>query len=60
LGDTHICPMWSGTVPHVGGPVLPACGPDVLIMGIPVALPGDTRFLRRLAISLWEVWFDPG
>jgi hypothetical protein len=27
VGDMHVCPMVTGTVPHVGGPALP---PDVL------------------------------
>jgi len=39
--DMHICPMVSGTVPHVGGPVLPAGCPTVLIGGLPAARVGD-------------------
>ena len=23
VGDMHVCPMVTGVVPHVGGPVLP-------------------------------------
>lgn len=38
----HVCPLVSGTVPHVGGPVLPAGAPTVLIGGAPAARVGDT------------------
>ena len=37
----HVCPLVSGTVPHVGGPVLPAGAPTVLIGGMPAARVGD-------------------
>lgn len=37
----HVCPMVNGTVPHVGGPVLPAGFPTVLIAGLPAARMGD-------------------
>ena len=39
--DMHVCPMVTGTVPHVGGPVLPAGCPTVLIAGLPAARVGD-------------------
>jgi len=39
--DMHVCPMVNGTVPHVGGPVLPAGCPTVLIGGLPAARVGD-------------------
>ena len=39
--DMHICPMVTGTVPHVGGPVLPPGAPTVLIGGMPAAGLGD-------------------
>jgi len=29
--DMHVCPMVTGLVPHVGGPILPPCCPTVLI-----------------------------
>ena len=29
--------MWSGVVPHVGGPVIPPCAPTVLIGFLPAA-----------------------
>ena len=41
VGDMHVCPLVTGTVPHVGGPVLPAGAPTVLIAGMPAARVGD-------------------
>lgn len=41
VGDMHVCPLVSGTVPHVGGPVLPPGTPTVLIGGMPAACVGD-------------------
>ena len=41
ITDMHVCPMVSGTVPHVGGPVLPAGCPTVLIGGLPAARVSD-------------------
>ncbi|MEO1517075.1 MAG: PAAR domain-containing protein [Bacteroidota bacterium] len=41
VGDMHVCPMVTGTVPHVGGPILPAGEPTVLIEGMPAARVGD-------------------
>lgn len=40
-GDMHVCPMVNGTVPHVGGPVLPPGCPTVMIAGMPAARVGD-------------------
>jgi Uncharacterized conserved protein len=40
-GDMHVCPMVTGTVPHVGGPVMPPGCPTVLIQGMPAARVGD-------------------
>lgn len=40
-GDMHLCPMVTGTVPHVGGPILPPGVPTVLIGGMPAACMGD-------------------
>lgn len=37
VGDMHTCPMVTGTVPHVGGPILPPGCPTVLIGGQPAA-----------------------
>lgn len=41
LTDMHTCPMVTGVVPHVGGPILPACCPTVIIGGLPAARVGD-------------------
>lgn len=41
IGDMHTCPMVTGNVPHVGGPILPAGEPTVLIGGNPAARVGD-------------------
>ncbi len=41
VGDMHTCPLVTGTVPHVGGPVLPPGCPTVLIAGMPAARVGD-------------------
>ena len=41
LSDMHVCPMVTGLVPHVGGPVLPACCPTVEIGFLPAARIGD-------------------
>lgn len=40
-GDMHTCPLVNGTVPHVGGPVVPPGCPTVLIGGMPAARVGD-------------------
>lgn len=37
----HTCPMVTGTVPHIGGPLLPPGEPTVLIGGLPAARVGD-------------------
>lgn len=41
ITDMHVCPMVTGTVPHVGGPILPPGCPTVLIGGQPAARVGD-------------------
>jgi uncharacterized Zn-binding protein involved in type VI secretion len=38
----HTCPLVNGTVPHVGGPVLPPGAPTVMIGGMPAARVGDS------------------
>ncbi len=40
-GDMHTCPLANGSVPHVGGPVLPPGCPTVMIGGMPAARVGD-------------------
>ncbi|MFM7131881.1 MAG: PAAR domain-containing protein [bacterium] len=37
ITDMHTCPMFTGPVPHVGGPILPPGVPTVLIMNLPAA-----------------------
>lgn len=41
VGDMHVCPMVTGIVPHVGGPILPPGFPTVLIGMMPAARVGD-------------------
>ncbi|MCK5269835.1 MAG: PAAR domain-containing protein [Sedimentisphaerales bacterium] len=41
ITDMHTCPMVTGVVPHVGGPILPPGCPTVLIGGMPAARVGD-------------------
>jgi uncharacterized Zn-binding protein involved in type VI secretion len=35
--DMHVCPMVTGIVPHVGGPILPPCAVTVLVQCLPAA-----------------------
>ncbi|TXL75753.1 type VI secretion protein [Vineibacter terrae] len=35
--DMHVCPMVTGIVPHVGGPVLPPCSINTLTGSLPQA-----------------------
>lgn len=37
ITDMHVCPMVTGVVPHVGGPIVVPSAPTVLIGGLPVA-----------------------
>jgi uncharacterized Zn-binding protein involved in type VI secretion len=39
--DMHVCPMVTGLVPHVGGPILPPCCPTVMVGFLPAARVGD-------------------
>lgn len=41
VADMHTCPMVTGVVPHVGGPILPPCCPTVMIGFMPAARVGD-------------------
>jgi uncharacterized Zn-binding protein involved in type VI secretion len=41
LTDMHVCPMVTGVVPHVGGPITAPGAPTVLIAGLPAARVGD-------------------
>ena len=37
ITDMHVCPMVTGIVPHVGGPVVAPAAPTVLIGKLPAA-----------------------
>jgi uncharacterized Zn-binding protein involved in type VI secretion len=39
--DQHVCPAFTGPVPHVGGPIIGPGVPTVLIVGLPAAVLGD-------------------
>lgn len=41
LTDMHVCPMVTGVVPHVGGPIIGPGAPTVMIGGLPAARIGD-------------------
>lgn len=41
ITDMHACPMATGPVPHVGGPISGPCAPTVLIGSLPAAVLGD-------------------
>lgn len=40
-GDMHVCPMFDGPKPHVGGPINPPGEPTVMIGKMPAARMGD-------------------
>jgi uncharacterized Zn-binding protein involved in type VI secretion len=42
--DMHTCPMWTGLVPHVGGPILPPCSINVQTVGFNQARLSDMAF----------------
>ena len=41
ITDMHVCPMSTGPVPHVGGPIVSPGGPTVLIGKLPSATLGS-------------------
>ena len=41
VGDLHVCPMVTGVVPHVGGPITGPGVATVVIGGMPAAVIGD-------------------
>ena len=41
LTDMHVCPLLTGPVPHVGGPITGPGAATVLIGGLPAAVVGD-------------------
>jgi uncharacterized Zn-binding protein involved in type VI secretion len=42
IGDPHVCPMVTGLVPHVGGPIIGPGVPTVLTGGMPQAVVSDS------------------
>ena len=49
ISDMHVCPMFTGPVPHVGGPILPPGCVTVLIGGLPAARVDRHVYLCRAA-----------
>ncbi len=41
MTDMHVCPMVTGIIPHVGGPIISPCVPTVLIGSLPASHVGD-------------------
>jgi uncharacterized Zn-binding protein involved in type VI secretion len=41
ITDMHLCPMFDGPKPHVGGPIIGPGVPTVMIGGLPAAVVGD-------------------
>ncbi len=41
ITDFHVCPLFNGPQPHIGGPISSGC-PTVLINGLPAARVTDT------------------
>jgi len=41
ISAMHVCPMVTGVVPHVGGPVSSPSAPTVLVGGMPAIGPGS-------------------
>lgn len=42
ITDMHTCPMTTGTVAHVGGPLIPGSNTSVLIGSLPASIVGDS------------------
>ncbi|HUP85510.1 MAG TPA: PAAR domain-containing protein [Acidimicrobiales bacterium] len=42
VGDLTVCPLVTGVVPHVGGPVIGPGVPTVMIGKLPAAVMGDS------------------
>jgi len=42
LTDMHVCPMVTGVVPHVGGPIIGPGAATVMIAKMPAAVVGDS------------------
>ena len=48
ISDMHVCPLFNGPVPHVGGPIIGPGAPTVLIGGVPAAVVGDSVTCERV------------
>ena len=46
--DMHVCLMFSGPAPHVGGPIAPPCAVTVLVGGLPAARVTDLSMCTPL------------
>lgn len=42
IGDNHVCPMVTGVVPHVGGPIVGPGAATVMISSMPASVVGDS------------------
>ena len=42
ITDFHVCPMVTGVIPHVGGPIIGPGAATVLISNMPAAIVGDS------------------
>ncbi|HED35622.1 MAG TPA: type VI secretion protein [Gammaproteobacteria bacterium] len=40
--DNHVCPMVTGVVPHVGGPIIGPGAATVMINSLPASIVGDS------------------
>ena len=54
ITDMHVCPMVTGVVPHVGGPIIPPCCPQVLIGFMPAARVTVVGTGRCFESSIWR------
>ena len=53
LSDMHVCPMFTGPVPHVGGPIVMTTVAMVAgMLPIAIGLGGDASFNRPMAITV--------
>ena len=42
ITDNHVCPMVTGIVPHVGGPIIGPGAATVMINNLPASIVGDS------------------
>ncbi|MFN5788593.1 MAG: PAAR domain-containing protein [Bacteroidota bacterium] len=55
ITDLHVCPMTTGPIPHVGGPIIGPGSPTVLIAFLPAAIMGDSAVCVGPPDSLMKV-----